>query len=1260
MNNTAQPQFAIAIFHAAGDILNCTPIARQLRLDHPDAKITWITSERFAFLLDQNPHIDELIALPGDPKALPDRMEEFRQMRPWTRFFDPAPYRNYKLAPGGSLLEIIRASADLRWSAPPRSVMRLRPEEVEEARAYWATLPDGPKILLETDFLSDQSPWVDDCAFEVLDVLADLDPVLVFSARRCPPFLEALKARHAKTFWCELGFRPNAELYNLCDAFIGVSSGLSCLSLTDWCRRDVPSLELTRGDHWSLASSGVPLDRRYGYSRLRFREELENLKARLLGGALEPDFSPNIRALETLPDGRERIPCPACGCPGAHPVRGEDIVECESCHLIFLRDRPSADRLKTYYTSTYAIGDEGAAPAVRVPPSRAAADQDPGWRGAQRTALVDEALAFLGGRAEGRRIVDVGCGWGPLLHGARERGMIPTGFEFTEPNVRFGREVMELDIRQQSFPEGELDEASVDLVTFSHSLEHVPHPLVYLQKAAHILKADGILSIVVPNFLGLGSTGLGEAWPWLERDWHYLHFSPASLKSLVQECGFHVEACYTTSGDLGRKLPLELIRKACPGDPEDVLEQKLLLVERMGKGEEIHLVARKLGGYKGRVKPRKGALRPEEVSSILWIRTDAIGDALLSMAMLPRVAERFPGVPITVVCQEGQRPLYEACPHVAGVIGYLRAKAYEDEAYRGQIAAQIKAVGADLCLNSVYSREPIGDLWAAACGAARRVGHRGDGHNMSEEQHRVLDPVYTDLLPSGEEHALELDRHQAYLQSLGCEASPLSPRVWFTDEDRTAAEAILARHQLDPARTIALFAGAQFDMRVYGGYGEALAGLCAERGLRLVALGAARERELNQVHLDRIGNGAVNLCGELDLRICAALLARCRLAVGAETGLAHMACAVGTPHVVVLGGGHFGRFMPYSQLTSVAVLPLDCFLCDWACRHARPHCVKDLHPGVLEEAVRRTLDEESDRPRVFAQAGGESEPLPAQVIDLQPALDSALAKLIPVMPGRPRPAGEPASTVEAVPGPEARTTVICAVWHKDPKRLELLRGHQACLDRQTVPVERVYVFDGGDPAPAWVKGRVIASREPLGLYEAWNVALSAVRTPFVMNLNLDDRLNPEAVDLYQRVLDEGADLVGGDWRICFSQEETDAVTSIAASESLPFHPDWPPVPHRPVRLGSGTGDRGTLGPACAWRTALHGEVGRYPWRFADGSPIRIIGDSAWWRVLMAKQKVLKRLPILVGRYYSHPEEQAEFRNPSEGEEAKLKALGIGT
>ena len=61
----------------------------------------------------------------------------------------------------------------------------------------------------------------------------------------------------------------------------------------------------------------------------------------------------------------------------------------------------------------------------------------------------------------------------------------------------------------------------------------------------------------------------------------------------------------------------------------------------------------------------------------------------------------------------------------------------------------------------------------------------------------------------------------------------------------------------------------------------------------------------------------------------AALIKRCRLVIGAETGLAHLACAVGTPNVILLGGGHFGRFMPYAATTTVVCLPLECYGCNW-------------------------------------------------------------------------------------------------------------------------------------------------------------------------------------------------------------------------------------------------------------------------------------------------------------------------------------------
>ena len=104
------------------------------------------------------------------------------------------------------------------------------------------------------------------------------------------------------------------------------------------------------------------------------------------------------------------------------------------------------------------------------------------------------------------------------------------------------------------------------------------------------------------------------------------------------------------------------------------------------------------------------------------------------------------------------------------------------------------------------------------------------------------------------------------------------------------------------------------------------------------------------------------------MRQTAALLKLCRLAFGAETGTAHMACAMGTPNVVLLGGGHFGRFMPYSPLTTVVCLPLECYGCNWKCKHERVHCVRDIRPDVIAAAIRETIEKKSKIPRVVVQA----------------------------------------------------------------------------------------------------------------------------------------------------------------------------------------------------------------------------------------------------------------------------------------------------
>jgi FkbM family methyltransferase len=214
------------------------------------------------------------------------------------------------------------------------------------------------------------------------------------------------------------------------------------------------------------------------------------------------------------------------------------------------------------------------------------------------------------------------------------------------------------------------------------------------------------------------------------------------------------------------------------------------------------------------------------------------------------------------------------------------------------------------------------------------------------------------------------------------------------------------------------------------------------------------------------------------------------------------------------------------------------------------------------------------------------------------------------------------------------TTVFCAVWHGDAQRLDLLRAHADNLARQTVPVRSVYVFDGGDTPPDWLAGSAVTSKEDLTIYQAWNLALSAVRTPLVMNLNLDDRLASNAVELMQNaLLQQNAVMVGGDWKICYTQAETDATGLCEAAETLPF------------------------GPATMWRMDAHLGAPRYPWRFADGSLIRSIGDAAWWHSLGEQSRTRLRIPLIVGNYHSHPSDQAEFRNSSEDEFQLLQLLG---
>lgn len=234
-------------------------------------------------------------------------------------------------------------------------------------------------------------------------------------------------------------------------------------------------------------------------------------------------------------------------------------------------------------------------------------------------------------------------------------------------------------------------------------------------------------------------------------------------------------------------------------------------------------------------------------------------------------------------------------------------------------------------------------------------------------------------------------------------------------------------------------------------------------------------------------------------------------------------------------------------------------------------------------------------------------------------------------------------------------TVFCAVWHKQTDKLELLRSHWENLKAQSIPVEPCYIFDNGDEAPDWLDAPWHSFSAPLTIYEAWAAGVALAKTRYVMNLNMDDRLAVGAAqELVEAARTTKSALVGGDWLICFDREHLSLEFPVTGIEDTQFVPNWPPRPQQGLRLGSGSGERGTFGAATLWDLDIVGKW--YPTYFGNGEPILSIGDTIFWTLLQQKKLKLTRLPKIIGRYYSDPDAQAEFRPHKDNELVKTEGL----
>lgn len=206
---------------------------------------------------------------------------------------------------------------------------------------------------------------------------------------------------------------------------------------------------------------------------------------------------------------------------------------------------------------------------------------------------------------------------------------------------------------------------------------------------------------------------------------------------------------------------------------------------------------------------------------------------------------------------------------------------------------------------------------------------------------------------------------------LGEDMPPAAPVLQPSPEAAADARALLERHGLEEGNYWVTCVGGRHGLQMKD-WGEDnwrlfFANVVSREQRPIVFLGNVQEWEsIERIRSD--GFRSVNLAGEPpSIPLSLALVAASAGYVGRDSGVMHMASAVGRPVFAVFGGGHWGRFLPSAGPAVVVTQAISCRMCDFACPHERPHCIQDVTMPFMINAWRRFLSP-GEGVEIFEQA----------------------------------------------------------------------------------------------------------------------------------------------------------------------------------------------------------------------------------------------------------------------------------------------------
>jgi 2-polyprenyl-3-methyl-5-hydroxy-6-metoxy-1,4-benzoquinol methylase len=208
-----------------------------------------------------------------------------------------------------------------------------------------------------------------------------------------------------------------------------------------------------------------------------------------------------------------------------------DVLECPQCSLRFTKDAPAGEKIGVYYESEDYISHSNTRKGIVNYLYHVVR----GHTLFTKYHLIKKASGLKQGLH-----LDIGAGTGAFVQYMNDHDWKSEGIEPDAKARALAQSVHHTRLlRAEAFET--LSPESFDAISMWHVLEHVHDLYPYMYQIRKILKTQGLVFIAVPNYTSYDGLKYGAEWAAYDVPRHLYHFSPRSMKWLLNAAGFELK-----------------------------------------------------------------------------------------------------------------------------------------------------------------------------------------------------------------------------------------------------------------------------------------------------------------------------------------------------------------------------------------------------------------------------------------------------------------------------------------------------------------------------------------------------------------------------------------------------------------------------------------------------------------------------------------------------------------------------------------------